>query len=182
MKTRTKALLTVACALLLVVATVFGTVAYLTAKTDTVKNTFTVGKVGIDLEESTTTYNIVPGTDIAKDPKVTVTANSEDSYVFVKVEESANWEAAKVSYIMSDGWTQGDGTDIPANVYYRVYSKTATDTIYDVLKDNKVTVSEDLTSEEVAALTTNPTLSFTAYAIQAEGFTTAAAAWAEVSK
>ena len=177
MKTRTKALLTVACALLLVVATVFGTVAYLTAKTDTVKNTFTVGKVGIDLEESTTTYNIVPGVDIAKDPKVTVTANSEDSYVFVKVEESANWEAAKVSYTMSDGWIALTGVD---GVYYREYSKTATDTIYDVLKDNKVTVSEDLTSAEVAALTTNPTLSFTAYAVQKAGLT-AAQAWAEVA-
>jgi hypothetical protein len=180
MKTRTKALLTVACALLLVVATVFGTVAYLTAKTDTVTNTFTVGKVGIDLDETTTTYNIVPGVDIAKDPAVTVDANSEDSWVFVKVEESTNWADAKVSYTIADGWTQGDGTNIPKNVYYREYGKTATDKTYAVLKDNKVTVSADLTSAEVAALTTNPTLSFTAYAVQKAGLT-AAAAWAEVA-
>ena len=46
-----KALLVVACALLLVAASVFGTMAYLTS-TDTVTNTFTVGKVKITLDEA----------------------------------------------------------------------------------------------------------------------------------
>ena len=46
-----KALLVVACALLLVAASVFGTMAYLTS-TDKVTNTFTVGKVKITLDEA----------------------------------------------------------------------------------------------------------------------------------
>ena len=49
MKNGKKALLLAACAVLLVVATIFGTVAYLTDK-DTVNNTFTVGKVDIKLD------------------------------------------------------------------------------------------------------------------------------------
>ena len=51
MKTRSKALLLTLCAVLLVAATIFGTMAYLTS-TDTVTNTFTVGKVNIKLDEA----------------------------------------------------------------------------------------------------------------------------------
>ena len=51
MKTRSKALLLTLCAVLLVAASVLGTMAYLTS-TDEVKNTFTVGKVKINLDEA----------------------------------------------------------------------------------------------------------------------------------
>ena len=93
-----KALLVVACALLLVAASVFGTMAYLTS-TDTVTNTFTVGKVKITLDEAkvgtdgkaltgsdaarvqTNSYKLMPGHTYTKDPTVTVEAGSEASYV-----------------------------------------------------------------------------------------------------
>ena len=91
-----KALLVVACALLLVVASVFGTMAYLTS-TDTVTNTFTVGKVAIKLDEAKVdadgkpvtpaervkknSYKLLPGHTYTKDPTVTVEAGSEASYV-----------------------------------------------------------------------------------------------------
>ena len=180
MKTRTKALLTVACALLLVVATVFGTVAYLTAKTDTVKNTFTVGKVNVDLAETTgTEYEIVPGVNITKDPKVTVKTGSEDSYVFVKVEKT-NWPASGVTYTMGDDWTALTGVD---DVYYHKYTAEATDVSWNVIKNNTITVSKDLTTADCETIAANPpALSFTAYAIQESGFTTAQDAWAEVNK
>lgn len=96
-----KALLVVACALLLVAASVFGTMAYLTS-TDTVTNTFTVGKVNIKLDEAKVnadgtpvtpaervkenSYKLLPGHTYTKDPTVTVEAGSEDSYVRMKVE------------------------------------------------------------------------------------------------
>ncbi len=51
MKTRTKALLLALCAVVLVVATVFGTIAYLTDQ-ETVVNTFTSGSVSISMDES----------------------------------------------------------------------------------------------------------------------------------
>ncbi len=51
MKTRSKALLLALCAVVLVVATVFGTIAYLTDREEVV-NTFTVGSVSISMDES----------------------------------------------------------------------------------------------------------------------------------
>ena len=95
MKTRTKALLLVMSALLLVVSTVFATMAFLTSK-DEVKNTFTVGKVAITLDETdvdiygeeagtervkANEYKLLPGHTYIKDPTVHVKANSEDSYI-----------------------------------------------------------------------------------------------------
>ena len=52
MKIRTKALLLVMCAVLLVVTTVMATLAFLTSTTKVVKNTFTVGNVVITLDEA----------------------------------------------------------------------------------------------------------------------------------
>ncbi len=101
-----KALLVVACALLPIAASVFGTMAYLTS-TDTVTNTFTVGKVKITLDEAQVnadgspikadgtvvtnvaeaervkenSYKLLPGHTYTKDPTVTVEAGSEASYV-----------------------------------------------------------------------------------------------------
>ena len=100
MKTRSKALLLTLCAVVLVVATVFGTMAYLTS-TDTVTNTFTVGQVAITLDEAkvdtngaavtpaervkANTYKLMPGHTYTKDPTVTVKTGSEESYVRMKV-------------------------------------------------------------------------------------------------
>ena len=86
MKKRTLALIL---ALVLVFgAAVGGTIAYLTDTTDPVTNTFTVGNIDITLAETKDDFKMVPGCDIAKDPKVTVTANSEDCWLFVKIDES----------------------------------------------------------------------------------------------
>lgn len=100
MKTKSKALLLTLCAVLLVAASVLGTMAYLTS-TDTVTNTFTVGKVEIKLDEAKVnadgipvegagrvmenSYKLMPGTTYTKDPTVTVLKGSEDSYVRMKV-------------------------------------------------------------------------------------------------
>lgn len=95
MKTKSKALLLTLCAVLLVAASVLGTMAYLTSS-DTVTNTFTVGKVEIKLDETDITnptgprvqansYKLMPGTTYTKDPTVTVKAGSEESYVRMKV-------------------------------------------------------------------------------------------------
>lgn len=91
-----KKLLSLVCVVLLVVGAVFGTYAYLTDN-DTVTNTFTVGNVGIFLDEADTDeygvaikgaervdgneYKLIPGHTYVKDPTVTVEADSEPSYV-----------------------------------------------------------------------------------------------------
>ena len=104
-KTKTKALLMSLCAVLLVAASVLGTMAYLTDSKD-VKNTFTVGNVTIKLDEAKVdemgnlvknqddtladrvtqnAYKLLPGHTYTKDPTVTVLAPSVESYVRMKV-------------------------------------------------------------------------------------------------
>ena len=128
--------------------------------------------------------------NIAKDPKVTVKAGSEACWLFVKVDEE-NWPefadgegenaVRKVNYNIADGWTKGDGTSIPANVYYRAVNADNANQEFPVLKDNKITVSETLTKIDTSGiLTTKPKLSITAYAIQKDGMDTAEKAWAAI--
>ena len=105
MKTSMKALTLVLCAVLLVCASVMGTLAYLKFTTQTVKNTFTIGKVEIKLDETdvdvygkkdsdtrvlANEYKLLPGHTYTKDPMVTVLANSEDSYIRMMV--TINWK------------------------------------------------------------------------------------------
>lgn len=168
---------------LLIGCAIGGTVAWLTDKTTAVTNTFTYGDINIELTETKPTNKqakIIPGVDIEKDPKVTVKANSEACWLFVKVEEKGTFVANKVTYSIADGWTKGDGTNIPENVYYREVDAVTVDTDFAVLEGNKVTVSDTLTKEDIKNITTNPTLTFTAYAVQKDGIADAATAWAKV--
>ena len=174
-----KVLICVVAVVLVLCCAVGGTIAWLTATTDPVVNTFTVGDINIELKETATDFKMVPGNIIAKDPKVTVTANSEACWLFVKVEASENLESF-ITYAIADGWTM-----LESGVYYReVDADTAkAGTSYDVLTGNQVTVKETVTKEQMKALTpeTYPTLTFTAYAVQKDNVTTAADAWAKVS-
>lgn len=159
-------------ALVLVIGCVAGgTVAWLVATSDTVTNTFTYGKIDITLTETERTYNIVPGVALAKDPKVTVKAGSEDCWLFVKVGQPIAF-ADGVSYGIADGWTK-----LEDGVYYREVPKADTDSEYYVLKNNEVTVSSALTKEDIAKVGGSPTLTFTAYAVQKENIPDAATAW-----
>ena len=173
---------------LLIGCAIGGTVAWLTDKTTAVVNTFTYGDINIELTETTCEdYKIIPGVDIAKDPKVTVKANSEACWLFVKVEETGTFVANKVTYSIDDGWTKGDGTKIPENVYYREAGGTTADASFNILAGDTaypngvVKVSENLTKTEVNSITTQSTLTFTAYAVQKDGIDTVADAWAKVS-
>lgn len=163
-------------------AAVGGTVAWLTDQTDTVVNTFTTSDVDITLTESTgAAYKMIPGATIDKDPLVTVKADSERCWLFVKLEKSDNFDDF-MTYAMAEGWTQGDGINIPANVYYLTVNSADADSEYPVIKDNKVTVKDNVTKTMMNGLTANnyPTLTVTAYACQYEkGDTnfTAADAW-----
>ena len=169
-------------ALVLVIGcAVGGTVAWLVSSTDAVVNTFTYGAINITLSETTgENYKIIPGKDISKDPKVTVKKDSEACWLFVEIKEEGTFVADKVTYSIADGWTKGDGTKIPADVYYRAVDAVNADTDFSVLKDNKIHVSEELTKSDIRSITTQPMLTFTAYAVQKDGINTAADAWAKV--
>ena len=173
-------------ALVLVIGcAVGGTVAWLVSSTDPVVNTFTYGDINITLGETTgNDYKIIPGVDIEKDPKVTVKANSEACWLFVKVEEAGMFVTDKVTYEVdttaNTGWTKLTGVDGVTNVWYREVDAVTADTSFYVLKGNKVTVSEDLTKNDIKDITTKPTLTFTAYAVQKDNVDSAADAWAKI--
>lgn len=157
-------------------ASIGGTVAWLTDKTTPVTNTFTASDIDIDLTETTgNNYKMVPGNTITKDPKVTVNANSEACWLFVKVEKSTNYDSF-MTYEMADGWTLVPGE---TNVYYRTVGATAEATDFAVIKDNQVTVRNSVTKADMNALTaeTYPKLTFTAYAVQQANVSTVTDAW-----
>ena len=169
---------------MIVVCVVGGTLAWLIDKTDPVTNTFTYGDIDITLAETTgTSYKMIPGYTIDKNPKVTVLADSEKCYLFVKVEKSTNFDTF-MTYDMADGWTALDDV---SGVYYRVVDASATNQEFGVLKNDKVTVRGDVTKTMLNDLTeaTQPTLTFTAYACQynsSNGTSFAPAdAWAKVN-
>lgn len=173
-------LFTLALVLVVAVASVGGTIAWLTDKTDTVTNTFTVGDINITLTETTgETYKVIPGKDITKDPKVTVLKGSEACWLFVKVEKNNNWND-KLSFVIADGWTE---LTAGSGIYYREVedlTTATTDQAFPVLKNDKVTVDNTLTKGEITT-GNEPKLTFTAYAIQKEGSANAAAAWAKLN-
>ena len=178
-----KKLTTVLAIVLVVALSVAGTYAYLTSKTATITNTFTVGNVKIDLAETTgTEYQLIPGKVHKKDPVVTVKGGSEKCYLFVKFEENGN-PADYLTYTSTlteaNGWTKGTGT-IPGNVWYRVVDKSEGNTAYHLLDGDTVTIRNNVTNENMADAA-KAELVYTAYACQHEGMT-AEQAWAEVSK
>lgn len=193
MKKKTKALMLVLCAVLLVTASVLGTMAYLTS-TDKVINTFTVGKVAITLDEAKVdpdgtavtpaervkenAYHLLPGHGYTKDPTVHVQANSEDSFIFVKVENGiANYEAGTTiaAQIAANGWTALDGVE---NVYYKTYTKSAEITNLPVF--GHFTIADHANDTDGwNNFSAETKVTVTAYAVQQDGFASAAAAWGE---
>ena len=159
-----------------------GTAAWLAAKSDPIASTFTFGDINITLTDENSQegqIKIIPGVDIKKDLKVTVQADSVDCWLFVKVEEYGTFVRDKVVYSIAEGWTKGDGSPIPEDVYYRQVNTATNDSTFSVLKDDKITVSKSLTKADIRNIT-DPTLTFTAYAVQMEGINTAAEAWATI--
>ena len=210
MKTRSKALLLTLCAVLLVAASVLGTMAYLTS-TDEVTNTFTVGEVKIKLDEAKANpdgslvanadrvkaneYKLLPGHTYNKDPMVTVLSGSESSYVKMTVTFS---KANELDAIFAPGgadltsifngydaakWiAKGNTKDATANTrtyefwYKETVGAPTADVALDALFDS-ITVPGTITNEQLATIE-GMTITVNAYAIQADGFADAAAAWA----
>lgn len=210
MKTTRKVVLTLVCAILLVAATIMGTMAYLTS-TDEVVNTFTVGKVAIKLDEAkantdgtlvqgadrvnANSYKMLPGHTYAKDPMVTVLKDSESAYVkmtvtFTKAAEldaifaptGANLTSIFVGYDSSTWLYKGNTEDTTNDTrtyefwYNAPVAATSADVTLDALFD-KIVVPGTITNTQLANIE-GMTITVNAYAIQADGFANAEAAWA----
>lgn len=213
MKTAKKAMLMTLCAIILVVATVFGTMAYLTS-TDEVVNTFTVGNVAIKLDEAkvnpdgslvtgadrvkVNSYKLLPGHTYNKDPMVTLLAGSETSYVkmtvtFSKANEldaifapnGADLTSIFNGYDSANWIAKGNTKDATANTrtYEFWYKEAVGAPTADVALAplfTTITVPGTITKEQLATIE-GMTITVNAYAIQADGFENADAAWAKFS-
>lgn len=199
MKKAKKIVALLLCAVLLIGASVAGTLAFLTSKA-TVTNSFTVGKVvlgedgkaGLDeakVDEygvavtpaarvTENTYKLIPGHTYTKDPTVHVGANSEACWLFVKVENGiANIEAATATgedpytKIAEQVTTNGwTLVDGETNIYYKEAAKTGdTGADYIVFSNFRLATNADVSSYASAKITV------TAYAIQKDGLTVAEA-------
>ncbi len=143
-----------------------GTLAWLTSSTNAVENVFTPSDVQIALTESDDLdLQMIPGYTITKDPKVTVTANSEKCYVFVKLEKSTNYGTFLEDYVIATGWEKLDNVD---GVYYRIVDQKDEAQDFYVLSNNQVTVKSTVTKADMESIKTSgqPTLTLTAYACQ----------------
>ena len=212
MKTKRKALLLALCAVLLVAASVFGTIAYLT-DTEAVTNTFTVGQISMSMDEAKVneagqklntedevwetgdtyadrvtdnTYHLLPGMTYSKDPIIHVDANSENAYIFIKVdnngieaiEETAAGYTNVAAQILANRWTwwRNDGN---VHYFYQEYTKGQDDNELEVFQQFKV--GDSVTNEQLKdyyekiAKTNNgqaKAVIVTAYAVQKAGFNT----------
>lgn len=212
-KTKTKALLMSLCAVLLVAASVLGTMAYLT-DTQKVENTFTVGNVSIKLDEAKVDengtqvvdkdgnpvarvteneYKLLPGHTYVKDPTVTVLKPSVESYVkmtvtFTKANAldaifaptGANLTSIFGGYDAATWLYKGNTKEGDTRTYEFWYKTTvdataAAQTLEPLF--TSIVVPGTIDNDDLASIN-GMTINVNAYAIQADGFTDAADAWA----
>jgi len=187
-----------ATSLVLVVAmAVGGTLAYLTSTTDTVTNTFAVGEVAITLDEAKVdtlgnkvdsegnidanstvrvtenSYQLFPGHTYTKDPTIHVGDDSQDCWLFVRVtNDIAGIEAETTiaDQMTAKGWNLVTGE---TNVYaYNAIAKAGQDVVvFDNFK-----VLGTVTNTQLATYA-GKTITVIGYAIQADTFANADAAW-----
>lgn len=184
-------------AFVLAIGATFGiTLAWLTDGTETIKNTFTVGKVDIDLKEeidkksdgtnydvidpsesvSSADYKIVPGTKQHKAPYVTVNEGSEDSYVYLLVENKFGWDNRSVTLnLNSTNWTDISNSDnfsdemkLPENCKLFKYNTTVSAKGKTEKLFTDVSYSSGMDSAAVSELDGN-SIKIKAFATQASG-------------
>lgn len=202
MKTMKKGLLLALCAVLLVVSTVLATMAFLTDK-DSVKNTFTFGQVGISLDEAkvktngvvesgadrtstegrvqTNEYHLLPGHEYTKDPTIHVDSNSEDCWLFVKLNNGLKdiiAEKTIETQMTEKGWNCID-EDNNIWAYQTTVSAGAHIEVFDNFKliDDADVSKYATTKDDQGNVTGGATIDVTAYAVQKDSFDTAQAAW-----
>lgn len=164
-----------------------GTLAWLTATTGPITNTFTIGDINISLSDTKGTFNgndtavstsattYVPGQVIPAEPMVTVTKDSEACYLFIHIKEDNN-TLNNDKVIKWDLWTaetrgtSAEWKEVPnhSGYYYRTVGKEKTsDAKYYIFKDSKLTVNSELSKEIINGQGfQNPTITITAAAVQ----------------
>ena len=187
-------------AVLLVGATIAGTVAYLTS-TAQVSNTFTFGNVSITMDEvkvdeygkaltgdaagripanaqdqSKNIYKLIPGHEYIKDTQIHVAKGSESCYLFVKIDSTFASYTDVEDVLETNGWTLLTGANNADNVYCYASGGSNIVTVSaeqgtDILVINKFVANPNATTF------TGFNAVIIAYAVQSDGFDSAAKAW-----
>lgn len=186
-----KALAMLLSLVLVIGCVVGGTVAWLTAQDTPVVNKFSPSTIGVELKEHTydattdtltnkttdtgvTDYKMIPGWTIPKDPEAWITEDSKDAYLFVKIQESENFDDF-MTYAIAEGWTlltgvtgldesktEEDEINTATNDTYVIYREVAAGAsaaamgdanAFHILKNDQITViGEGITAEMMNAL------------------------------
>lgn len=197
MKNTKRILLAAVAALLLVAVSVGGTLAWLVDNTAPVTNTFTAAGIDIELTETKDpdgnwSMQLIPGTSKTKNPVVTVIRTHEDEegntvqgtdvdiYLFVKFEDTMARTCLTYESNLNEnnGWTKLTGVEGVDDVWYRVVLATEANPVYHLLKDDTVSVASTVDKSQTNV---SGSMTYTAYAIQTEGFADAVAAWAAIT-
>lgn len=172
-KARNRRIAVTVCLMLAVcLASVGGTLAWLTDKTETITNTFTTSDIKVTLTETKGLVNgkwehqVIPGYEYEKDPVVAVDGEDTnvDVYLFVKFtsgDTSSLLDYTNNLTAKGSGWTALTGEE---GVYYRVVKTTDTTKSWKLIGDNKVTVKTTVTKEQ--AKNASFTMTYQAFAHQ----------------
>lgn len=189
---RKKTIFTMVTTLVLIAAIGIGaTFAFLTDKTNTLKNTFTFGKVELELfehnENGTENFegisykDVYPGQTVKKDPTARVKADSADCYVFIQVAgidaleskgftvgkiDPAVWEKQGIKNGKKDGIYRYIGTKANGTYAAGVVLKNAKNVTLPALFE---TVKYNENEEGVTGCVKIPSIDLIAYAVQAKG-------------
>ena len=215
-----KIVVTLLAVVLLIGCTAGATLAWLMDTTGPVTNTFTVGEVDIELNEhsyntdddnkvtttisNTNNYPLIPGTSYGKDPKVTVLEDSEDCYLFIRIQEINNpSDYLDYEYNLdlgnedeSDDWILHVDEGAAGKVYYRTVAKGQGAAGWNLLKGDTthatgvITVVDGIINAgktpgegevNMPADNAQPQIIFTAYAVQKANLTVEDA-WEQVDR
>lgn len=176
---------------ILAVAVIGATMAYFT-DTDSKTNTFTFGKVDIDLTEDSTDANgavkgvistgggitypgVLPGLVYSKVPTVTVKRDSLDAWVIITatVPTVYDWDGLFNDSIDTANFTK-DRKTVGENTVYYFYANAAVTAGSSVTPFTEVKINPALTQNDVAK---KFDMVINAYAIQKDGFSNAEAAF-----
>ena len=178
---------------LMIFSVIGGSLAWLMTSTEPIVNVFTYGDIRITLTETKGEelsdgryFKMTPGKVIEKDPKISVLADSEDCWLFVKIDESSDKALSDyIDYAIADGWT---ALQEAPGVYFRTVDSSSEAQTFSVLKDDKVDVKGSVTLEMLQALDSSnyPKMTFTGYAVQRDmsidAIDSAAEAWLLISQ
>lgn len=171
-------------AVIVIVATLSTTWAWLSSKSEQVTNTFAGGAITVTLDEAqvdptgkaipdgerviVNNYKYVAGSVLDKDPTPTILKGSEKCYVFLCVENELNelftTNTDTVSWISVN---EKNGKTL--YIYKDIVDATDEDAVLNPIF-TQVTVSGDLTQNDVASLG-EKMLNVTAYAVQSDNLT-----------